>query len=155
VSSVSKQSQDSIVGKVTRSRAGQPRNRGSIPTRGRRCFSSLIYPDRPNSEPVPYSVGTVPISVEVRQLRHEADHSPTPSTRVKNKWHYAVTPHPHFFMVCTGTNLPFYYESEHLCFLFWTYDNCDLTWNHFGMVIYLSVATKLWAGYSMVRTMER
>jgi hypothetical protein len=41
------------------------------------------------------------ISLGVKQLGHEADHSPTSSVKVKNAWSYTTIP-PYIFMISNG-----------------------------------------------------
>jgi hypothetical protein len=48
------------------------------------------------------------LSLRMRQLGCEADHSPPSSAEVKNDWSYTYTL-PYVLMVCTGTTLPLFY----------------------------------------------
>jgi len=38
------------------------------------------------------SIGTTALSLEIKQPKHEADHSPPSSVEVKNEWNYASAP---------------------------------------------------------------
>jgi hypothetical protein len=53
------------------------------------------------THPPSYSMGTVVISLGVKQPGHDIDHSPSSSAEVKNECSNASTP----FTVCTGTLL--------------------------------------------------
>jgi hypothetical protein len=79
-------SRDSSAGLVTRLRAGQPRNRASIPARGKRLFSPPKRSFRPVlgpiQLPIPWVAGA--ISAGRKRQQHEADHSPPSRVEVKN-----------------------------------------------------------------------
>jgi hypothetical protein len=75
---------DSSVGIATRLRAGQPRNRGSIPDRGKTflLLSTATKPAlKPTQPPMQRIMG--PISLGVQRLGSEADHSSPCSAEFK------------------------------------------------------------------------
>jgi hypothetical protein len=54
---------------------------------------------------VSYTIGAMGSFPEVKQPRHESDHSPPPSDMVRNEWTHISIP-LHGFMACTGATLP-------------------------------------------------
>jgi hypothetical protein len=57
----------------------------SIPSIGKKIFPFPESPDRLCGPPASYSMGTRVLSLEVKQLGHEVDNSPSSSTNVKNE----------------------------------------------------------------------
>jgi hypothetical protein len=73
-------------------------NQGPIPSRGR----SPSCPDWCWGPPSLLSNGYQgALSSGVKQLGHEADHSPPSSAKVKNMWHYISTPQYIFMVWCS------------------------------------------------------
>jgi hypothetical protein len=99
---------DRAVGTVTRLCAGQPKNCGLTPGRGKR-FSHGAHPA---NGPTQWVKGAVILGVK----RYEGNPSPPPSAMVKNECSYISTP-PYALMACTGTNVPLH--SEELTRFYW------------------------------------
>jgi hypothetical protein len=94
------------------SRSGRPNNCGSIPDRGKICFSSSKCPDRVWDPPPPQQHEEW--APEVKRLPREAEHSPLCSVYVRNEWRYTSIP-LHAFMARRGkTCVYFTYTIHHL-----------------------------------------
>jgi hypothetical protein len=98
-------SPDSSVSLVTRQRDGHPRNRGSIPSRGKRFISFPKVRTGPQTHSASYSAGTETLSSGVRSPEREAAHTP-PNAEVENEWtaprlqrvHKDFTNHVNFYI---------------------------------------------------------
>jgi hypothetical protein len=64
---------------------------GSSPGRGCEFFSSPPRPDQLWAYPSSYRMVTGALSLGVKRLGREADHSPTSNAEVKNVWNYSST----------------------------------------------------------------
>jgi hypothetical protein len=90
-------SQDNVVGIATDYRLNKPRSRSSSPGR----IKNFLFPtlSRPALGPAQPPIQWVPgaLSLGVKQLGRDADHSPPTSAKIKKTWIYTSTP-PHAFM---------------------------------------------------------
>ena len=100
------QSWDNGIGTVTTCR--QMSNRGLFPCGGEKFSSSAKLPHRLWFLPsLLLRTVTAALSPAVKQLGHEANHSPPSSAEVKNERSCTSTP-PYAFIACTGTLSPCY-----------------------------------------------
>jgi hypothetical protein len=78
---------DIEVGVESRPWNGQPRNRGSIPKR-QELFVRENLQTSAGGHKASYPIRSGAHSLELKRSKRQADHSPPPSTKVKNEWLY-------------------------------------------------------------------
>jgi hypothetical protein len=73
---------------------------------GKRFFSSPVCPDQFLGPPnLPYNEMEI-LSLGVKHLEHDVNHSPPLTAKVRSKWNYTSIP-PHSLIMCKGTTLPY------------------------------------------------
>jgi hypothetical protein len=92
---------------VTKLQVGKQRNWNSICGRGKASFSiTTIYRSALGPTLSPTQCVPGPISPGIKQLAHEADHSPPTSAEVKNSWSHTSIP-PQVFTALSTEQLYF------------------------------------------------
>jgi len=79
---------DSLFGIGSRLTAGRPKNRHSVPGRGRRVLPLSNFPDRLWSSPNLLFRGHGVSSQSVKRRRRETDHSPLSSVQIEKHWSF-------------------------------------------------------------------